>query len=166
MREKTKLGGIFNVKCLDKKGNLKWEADAKNLVVDEGLNHQLDLLFESSTSQIDPWYIGLTDSTPTVDATDTLGSHTGWAEVTDYTGDRKEFVNTRSNQTVDNSASKASFAINADSTTVGGAFICSATSGNTGTLLCAASFSGGDKNADNGDTLEVQYTYSASDDNA
>ena len=166
MKNNIKLGGIFKVKCFDKNGRLKWEDKAKNLVVNEGLNHQLDILFISGTTQIDPWYLGLTDGTPTVNAADTLASHTGWTEVTAYTGDRKEFVDTRTNQSVDNSASKASFAIGTNGTTVGGAFLCSVASGTSGTLLCAAAFSGGDKSADDGDTLEVQYTYSASDDNS
>ena len=35
--EKAKAGGVFNVQCLDKDGNLKWETEFPNLVVNEGL---------------------------------------------------------------------------------------------------------------------------------
>ena len=38
--------------------------------------------------------------------------------------------------------------------------------GSTGLLLCVAAFSGGDKSADDGDTLNVQYDFSAADDGA
>ena len=161
----TKLGGFFEVWCYGPDGSLKWQDTAHNLVVNEGLDHILDILLKGGT-QTDPWYVGLTDGTPTPAAGDQLsGTHAGWTEVTAYTGDRKEFVDGAvSSQSVDNSASKASFAINSDSTTIGGAFLFSAATGTTGTTLSVAAFTGGDKSADNGDTLEVQYTFSAADD--
>lgn len=164
-KEKARLGGKFTAWCFDKNGNLKWKDVIENLVVLNGLNHLLDILFVSATSQIDPWYVGLVNgpgSGTTFAAADTLASHAGWTENANYTGDRKEFVDVRSDQTVSNSASKASFAINADSQTIAGAFLCSAATGTSGTLLCAGDFTGGDKPADDGDTLEVQYDFSAS----
>lgn len=165
INSKVRFGGVFYVECYGPDGRLKWRDKAENLVVDEGLNHQLDILFDDTTAQIDPWYIGLTDGDPTPDASDTLDSHTGWDEVTAYDGDRKEFVDNRTDQSVDNSSDKASFSINSDDTTIGGAFLCSAATGTTDeTLLCVAAFDGGNKSADDGDTLEVQYTYSAADD--
>jgi len=158
-----KLGGIFRIKCFDSEHNLKWETESKNLVVDEGLAHILDAVF--TLSAVTPnanYYIGLTDGTPTISANDTLASHAGWIEVTDYTeGTRQEYVEARTALTVDNAASKGVFSINA-SATVGGAFICSASSGTTGTLLAASAFSTGDKPVTSGDTIEVQYDYSAS----
>jgi hypothetical protein len=35
------LGGIFDVECFDKDGDLKWRDQAPNLVVNAGLNHLL-----------------------------------------------------------------------------------------------------------------------------
>ena len=163
-----KVGGAFTITCKDFNGKVKWEDTAKNLVVNEGLDHILGILFQSGT-QVDPWYVGLTDGTPTVAAADTTASHAGWTEVTAYSeGVRQAFVDgTITSQSVSNSASKASFSISSDSTTIGGAFLASsATTGANGDLLCVAAFDGGDKSADNGDTLEVQYTFSASDDAA
>ena len=165
----VKLGGSFFVQCFDRQGILKWEDVAENLVVTEGLNHILDILFAGDASanpNIDPWYVLLADGTPTVAAGDTLASHGGWVEVTAYAGTRKEYTDVRTGQTVSNAASKASFAINSDSTTIGGAGFASVTSGTGGTLLSAAAFTGGDKSADDGDTLEVTYTFSAADDGA
>jgi hypothetical protein len=61
---------------------------------------------------------------------------------------------------VTNSASKAQFTINATAT-VGGAFLCSAASGTTGTLFSAADFSSpGDRSVVSGDVLSVTYTFS------
>lgn len=166
---KVKLGGVFDVKCFGPNGELKWQDRAKNLVVNEGLDYLLGILLKGSVAS-DPWYIGLTDGTPTTDAGDSLtGTHGGWTEVTAYTeGTRQEFVDDAlSSQSVDNSSSKAAFSINSNSTTIGGAFLADdSTQGSNGTLLCAAPFSGGDKTADSGDTLEVQYTFSAADDGA
>lgn len=163
----VRVGGFFTVRCLDPEGNLKWEDTAKNLVTNVGLQHILDILFVSATSQVDPWYVGLTDGTPTVAAADTSASHAGWTEVTDYTeGARQAYVDVRSAQSITNAASKASFAINSDATTIGGAFLDSASTGTGGSLLCAAAFTGGDKSADDGDTLEVTYTFAAADDGA
>lgn len=163
LRDSIKVGGHFMVKCFGSDGQLKWEDSFQNTVVDVGLEHLLDILFVSATTQIDPWYIGLTDGTPTVAAGDTMGSHAGWVEVTDYAGSRKAYVDVRSGQSVTNAASKGSFAIDQDSTTIGGAFLVSDASGAGGILLCAEAFAGGDKSADNGDTLEVTYVFAAAD---
>lgn len=166
LKAKAHFGGIFEVWCYDKEGKLKWYDQTANLVVNEGLDYILECLFQSATS--DPWYIGLTDGTPTVAAADTLSpaSHVGWTEVTDYSeGARQEFVDgVIASQSVNNSASKASFSISG-SVTIGGAFMAdSASTGANGRLLCGAVFTGGDKIAASGDTLEVQYTFSSADD--
>jgi hypothetical protein len=168
-KQGVRVGGVFEFTCFGPDGKIKWKETAKNLVTNEGLDHILDILFKSGT-QVDPWYVGLTDGTPSPAAGDQLtGTHAGWTEVTAYTeGARQAFVEGAiSSQSLDNSASKASFAINANSTTIGGGFLASsATTGANGDLLCVAAFTGGDKSADSGDTLEVQYTFSAADDGA
>jgi len=168
MKSKVKLGGIFTIKCFDKEGRLKWEDTAENLVPNVGLQHILDVVLESG-SQVTTWYVGLTEGSPSPAAGDTMSSHGGWTEEASYSESvRQTYTSTRSNQTCSNSASKASFSINADSQTIGGAFICSddTKSGSTGTLLCCAAFTGGNKSADDGDTLEVTYEFSAADDGA
>jgi hypothetical protein len=125
----------------------------------------LDVLFASG-SQVATWYVGLTDGTPEVAAGNTMASHAGWTEVVAYDElTRPEYVDVRSSKTVTNAASKAVFTISTNATTVGGAFISSDNTrgGSTGTLLCAAAFTLGDKTADDGDTLSVTYTFSAAD---
>lgn len=163
-RSRAKLGGVFTITCRNKNGRVKWTDQADNLVVNEGLNHILDVVLLSGT-QDTTWFIGLTDGTPTVAAGDTLASHAGWVEVTAYSeGTRQAYSGTRTGQQVSNSANKASFSINANGTTMGGAFLTGVNSGTAGTLLSVAAFTGGDKSADSGDTLEVTYNFSAADD--
>ena len=88
------------------------------------------------------------------------------SEITPYSGSRPSATfaaATNANPSVvTNSASKASFSINATAT-VGGAFLCSASSGTTGTLFSAADFqSPGDRSVVSGDVLTVTYTFSLS----
>ncbi len=167
-REKIKIGGVFNVECFDKDGNLKWKDKAENLVVNAGLNSILDIMFHGTT-QVTTWYVGLTDGTPTVAAADTMSSHAGWTEIADYSqSTRPEFNEAAaSSQSISNSGNAAAFSINGTAT-VGGAFITSnnTKSGSTGTLFCAAAFSQGDRSVANGDTVNVTYTLSAADDGA
>ncbi len=152
-------GGKYVVTCRRKDGTIRWKDEIVNLWVASGIHHTLDVVL-GATAKVSTWYIGLMDSTPSVVDGDTLASHPGWTEISNYTGDRKEWVKVRSAKSVDNSASKAAFAINQDGTTIGGAFVASAASGTTGTLFSGGAFSGGDKAADNGDSLEITYTFS------
>jgi len=102
-------------------------------------------------------------------ATDTMSSHAGWTEVTDYSESTRVAATfaaaTNANPSVvTNSASKAQFTMNA-TTTVGGAFLTSgsAKGGTTGTLFSAADFqSPGDRSVVSGDILLVTYTFSLS----
>jgi len=163
--EDAKATGRFIIECLDKDGNVKWTAEEHNLVVNVGLQYMAGTAL-TSTTQITTWYIGLygAGASNTPAATDTLAIHAGWTEITPYSGNRPAatFVAaTNANPSVvTNSASPASYSINATAT-VGGAFLCSAASGTTGTLFSAADFqSPGDRSVVSGDTLNVTYTFS------
>jgi len=157
MKEGLKIGGHFKMECFGKDGVLKWEDEFfPNTVVNVGLQHVLDVTF-SALAEESPWYLGLTDGTPTVNAADTSGSHVGWTEVTDYTGTRKEWVEVRSGQ-----ASVAVYAIDGTAT-VGGAFLDSDTSGTAGVLMSAGALTGGDRSVINGDTLNLTYVFAAAD---
>ena len=166
--DKAKIGGVFLIKCYDKNKNLKWIAEAENLVVNVGLQHILDTEFESGTP-VTTWYIGLTATTPSPAAGDTMSSHAGWTEFANYDESvRQTWTSARSSQTCSNTGNEAVFTVSADSSTIGGAFITSSDtkSGSAGTLMCAAAFSGGDKSADDDDTLTVTYSITAADDGA
>lgn len=166
--EQASATGRFRIECLDKDGNLKWEAESKNLVVNVGLQYMAGTAL-TSVAQITTWYIGLygAGASNTPAAGDTASSHAGWTEVVPYSNSTRPTATfatatTANPSVVTNSASPASFAINATST-VGGAFLISNStkSGTTGTLFSAADFqSPGDRNVVSGDTLNVTYTFS------
>jgi len=166
--EEAKATGLFEIKCHDKDGNLKWEAQSKNLVVNVGLQYMAGSALTSVT-QITSWFLGLygAGASNTPAAGDTMSSHAGWTEVTAYSNATRvsaTFVTaTAANPSVvTNTASPATFNING-TTTVGGAFLTSgsAKGGTTGTLFSAADFgSPGDRSVVSSDTLSVTYTFS------
>jgi hypothetical protein len=166
--ESAQATGVFEIKCHDKNGNLKWEAQSKNLVVNVGLQYMAGSALTSVT-QITTWYLGLygAGASNTPAAGDTMSSHAGWTEVVAYSNATRvaaTFVTaTAANPSVvTNTASPATFNING-TTTVGGAFLTSgsAKSGTTGTLFSAADFgSPGDRSVVSSDTLSVTYTFS------
>jgi hypothetical protein len=165
--ETAKATGRFRMECYDKDGLLKWSAEESNLVVNVGLQYMAGTAL-TSTAQITTWYIGLygAGASNAPAAGDTMSSHAGWTEVTPYSGARPTATfaaATNANPSVvTNSASPASFSINATQT-VGGAFLVSNSTagGSTGTLFSASDFqSPGDRSVVSGDTLNVTYTFS------
>lgn len=154
------IQGLWGFKCRKSNGDTKWVVDVKNIVTTAGINHILDTEFHNA-AQVPTWYIGL-KSAGEAAAGDTLVSHANWTEVTNYTGNRKEYVEAAAaSGVVTNNNNKASFAINANNTVIAGGFLCSAENGTSGTLFSAVDFTGGNKTCDDGDTLEVTYTISA-----
>ena len=160
--------GVYKIQCHDAQGNLKWEADAPNLVVNGGLQ-DMNAKYFTGSSYTAAWYwvcTALAHLTPLRLVTP-MSSHAGWTEVTAYSQATRPACTfgtpTTANPSVaTNSASPATFSINA-TTTVGGAFLTSNNTkgGSTGTLYSAADFSSpGDRSVVSGDTLSVTYTLS------
>jgi len=136
----------------------KWTDAVENLIPNEGLDEILDKVYKGS-GYTAAYYVLLTDGTPTVAAGDTLASHAGWVEISAYTGNRPAItLGAVSGQSVDNSASKAAFAINTNGQTIGGTGICTVATGTAGILGGVGAFAGGDKLVDDGDTLNVTIT--------
>jgi hypothetical protein len=168
--EGAKATGKYVVECFDKDGNLKWVAETPNLVVNVGLQYMAGVAL-TSTAQSTTWYLGLygAASSNNPAAGDTMATHGGWTEVTDYSEANRPAATfaaaTNANPSVvTNTASKAVFSINA-TTTVGGAFLVNNNTkgGSTGTLFSAADFqSPGDRSVVSGDILNVTYTFSLS----
>ena len=160
--------GVYKIQCHDKDGNLKWEDEAPNLVVNEGLQ-DMNAKYFTGTTYTAAWYLGLYGSgaTNSPAAGNTMASHGTWTEVTDYSQATRPACTfgtpTTANPSVaTNSASPATFSING-TTTIGGAFVTSNNTkgGTTGTLYSAADFSApGDRSVVSGDTLSVTYTLS------
>ena len=163
-------GGVYHVQCFDKDGNLKWEDKAHNLVVNQGLKDMNDKYF-SGAAYTAAWYLGLVTgpgSGTTFAAGDTLASHAGWTEFTNYSGNRGAVTfgaATTADPSVINNAvatggTPAVFTMSSNAQTIAGAFLCSVTSGTSGILFSAGDFTGGDKIVDSGDTLTVTYAFS------
>jgi hypothetical protein len=166
--ETASAKGVYTMQCFDKDGNLKWEAECPNLVVNVGLQDMNNKYFLGSAYTA-TWYIGLYGSgaSNSPAAGDTMASHAGWTEVVPYSQATRPACTfatpTTANPSVaTNSASPAVYSINATST-VGGAFLVSdnTKSGSTGILYSASDFtSPGDRSVVSGDTLNVTYTLS------
>ncbi len=157
------LKGRYVIEHMDREGNLKGQYEIPNGIVDVGLNNILDVMFNGQ-AQTATWYIGLVDNsgwTAFANA-DTLSSHAGWAEFTNYTeANRVAWVEGAASSRSMTNATTADFSINA-SGNLKGIFISSnnvKSTGNTGTLWSTAAFSSVVATA-NGDTLKVTYTVS------
>jgi hypothetical protein len=169
--EKARACGKYFAECRDKDGNLKWTAEGDNLVVNAGLQYMAGTALANSAAQITAWYIGLygaaASNTPA--ASDTMGLHTGWIEITPYSDTNRPSATfspaTNANPSVvTNTSNKAVFQID-NTATVGGAFLVSDNTkgGSTGTLFSAADFqSPGDRSVVSGDVLTVTYQFSLS----
>jgi hypothetical protein len=158
-------GGMYTVECVGADGKVKWTDTFPNLVVNQGVQDMNAQYFKGATYTASP-FLGLITgpgSGTTFAAGNTLASHIGWTESTAYAGSRKAVVfgtaTTANPSVTTNSASPASFAMNATAT-IAGAFLCTVSSGTSGVLFSAGDFTGGDKFVDSGDTLNVTYTFS------
>ena len=166
--ESASAKGVYKIQCHDKDGNLKWEDEAPNLVVNGGLQ-DMNAKYFTGSAYTAAWYIGLygAGASNTPAAGDTMSSHAGWTEVTDYSQATRPACTfgtpTTANPSVaTNSASTATFSINA-TVTVGGAFLISNSTkgGTSGILFSASDFqSPGDRAMVSGDTLQVTYQFS------
>jgi hypothetical protein len=165
-KESAKGGGVYRVECIGADGNRKWEGTMSNLVVDEGLQDMNTQYFKGSTYTA-AFYLGLVTgpaSGTTFAPEDSLASHAGWTEFTDYSGDRKAVTfgsaTDASPSLIDSTGSPSSFAIT-DTAVVAGAFLCTVASGTSGVLFSEADFdSPGDRSVVSGDTLNVSYSFS------
>ena len=172
------IEGRYHVVCRDKDGNIKWEEEFPNLVVAVGKQLMLDTLLKGSSYTVVGPYLGLiSGSTNTFSAADTMSSHAGWSEFTNYTvggsavrgtavfGSATSSGSTPTNVTT-SAASAITYTITGGGGTVGGCFLvtgsgASSTQSNTsGTLYSAGAFSTA-KVTTAGDTVSVTYSTTA-----
>jgi hypothetical protein len=114
------------------------------------------------------WYIGLVNDSgfSAYAAGDTLASHAGWTETTDYSGGNRATATfgtatTADPSVINNSSSPGAFSITG-TVTVRGAFLTNIQdkTNNTGLLFSVSNFTGGNRSVVNGDTLNVTYEFS------
>ena len=168
-------GGTFIFEARDKDGNIKWTAEAKNLTTNQG-RQDMNAKYFLGSSYTAAWFIGLVNNTPTPSyaVADTMASHAGWVETTDYSGTDRATADFGTATTADPSViantvasggTVASFSITG-TVTIDGAFLTATedNSTNTGVLFSVAAFeSPGDRSVVNGDTLNVTYQFSLAD---
>jgi len=176
--ETVGIEGVYHVVCRDADGNVKWEDSFPNLVNAVGKQLMLDtLLSGTSYTTVGP-YLGLiSGASPTFAAADTMASHGGWTEFTNYTvggsAVRGTAVFTSATSTgttptnvTTKSAAAITYTITGAGGTVGGCFLvtgsgASSTQSNTsGTLYSAGAFSTA-KITTVGDTVSVTYSTTA-----
>jgi len=176
--ETVGIEGHYHVECRDADGNLKWTDSFPNLVNAIGKQLMLNtLLAGTSYTTVGP-FLGLIGTTsPTFAASDTMTSHTGWTEFTNYTvggsavrGTAVFSAATSSGTTPSNVTTAAAAAITYTITGAGGnvtgCFLCtgsgaSSTQSNTGGTLYSAGAFATAKTTTAGDTVSVTYSTTA-----
>jgi hypothetical protein len=157
-------GGVFTVVCRDAEGNVKWEENFHNKVPSIGLQYMNNSFF-TATGYSTTLYFGLINGSgpSTFAAGDTLGSH-AWTENTAYTSWTNRIAasfTSASNNTpsVTTGTSASVFTMSGGASTIAGAFVCNAITGNTGVLFAEGDFAAA-KSVTTGDTLSVSYQFS------
>ena len=176
--ETVGIDGHYHVECRDADGNIKWTDSFPNLVNAIGKQLMLNtLLAGTSYTTVGP-YLGLIGTTsPTFAASDTMTSHTGWTEFTNYTvggsavrGTAVFSAATSSGTTPSNVTTAAAAAITYTITGAGGnvtgCFLvtgsgASSTQSNTGGTLYSAGAFATAKTTTAGDTVSVTYSTTA-----
>jgi hypothetical protein len=176
--ETVGVEGFYEVVCRDAEGNVKWEDSFPNLVNAVGKELMLDTLLSGSAYTTVGPYLGLiSGASPTFLAADTMTSHAGWTEFTNYTvggsavrgtavfGSATSSGLSPSNVTT-KTASAITYTITGAGGTVGGCFLvtgpgaASTQSNTSGTLYSAGAFSVA-KITTVGDTVSVTYSTTA-----
>lgn len=141
----------------------------ENIVTEEGLDALLSIMFKSGT-QITAWYCAIFDDDYTVLPGDDYAAP-GYSESSDYTeANRPGWTGGAvASQSVDNSASKATFTMNTTTSIYGGSLVGGGTGADTkgdtaggGTLYCSAQFAA-QKDVVNTDVLKVTVTLTSAD---
>ena len=178
--ETVGIEGHYKVTCHDKDGNLKWEESFPNLVNEVGKELLLDTLLRTSGTYttVGPFLGLIGGATPTFGTgSDTMTSHAGWTEFTNYTvggspvrGTAVFSASTSTGSTPTNvttcAASSITYTITGGGGTVSGCFLVtgsgavSTQSSTAGVLYSAGAFAVA-KITTAGDTVAVTYSTTA-----
>ena len=167
--------GHYHVVCRDKNGNIKWEEGFPNLVVAAGKQLMLDTLLKGSSYSVTGPFLGLTSTSLTPAATDTMATIVPSSEFVNYTvlgsavrGTAVFASATSSGSTPTNvttsTAAAITYTITGAGGTVYGCFLniggTSAQGNTTGTLYSEGNFATA-KVTTAGDTVSVTYSTTA-----
>ncbi len=168
-RERATLRGVFTA-TLTREGRVVWEDEFHNTVMTIGKNVALDAFLAGSAYTVTGPFMGLISSTSysSINAADTMASHSGWLEA--GTANTPHYTTVRPTcawSAASGGAKALSAALSftfTGSGTVKGAFLCYGTGAvstidsTAGTLLSAGLFTGGDRAVVTSDVLNVSYT--------
>lgn len=131
---------------------------ARNSPTIIGRNTLLNTFFGKAVplTQINPWYIGLIGPGPNLSVTDTLSSHSGWTELTCYTGNRKAWIDSDAANGIKSTETESEFTITSPMQ-LAGLLLCSVASGTSG-ILWSTGLLENVENVDVGTVLKVSYT--------
>ena len=151
--------GMAHIECVNPDGSIAWVEDIKNANTTAGINSMIGVYFNSVT-QITTWYIGLVANSgfSSFAVADTMGSHTGWTEDTNYSESVRQTWGSLSVSGGAISGATLTFTMNG-TTTIYGIFVTSSStkSGTSGTLWGTAPFSS-TQSVVSGQTLRVTYS--------
>ena len=138
-------------------GKVIKEGVGHNMVVTQGINKMLDIMFYGET-QITGWSIGLINNTPapSLSSSDTLASHVGWSEFTDVDA-RATWAPAGAVLGVQTNGSPIEITIT-DTGVVYGFFMTDAASGSSGVLWATAGFSTGVLSVIADDVIKITYS--------
>lgn len=130
-----------------------------NAVVDIGLDRILDVMFNGGTPST-VWYLGLINGSASLDGTDTMVSHAGWTENSNYDETTRPTWSPASEGTgIIRNATYADFTMNGSFSLAGVLVVDDNQKGLTaGELWSTAKFINGDKSVQSGDVIRLLYT--------
>jgi hypothetical protein len=156
---KVMIGGVFSNWVNDDIDDIQ---HSSNIVVNEGLNHILDIVFSNGTQQ-STWYVGIYKNNYTPLAGDTASVFAGAGKGNEIIAEVDETVRETyvepgpAAQAITNTASPASFTANQAVTAYGAFLISEGTMGGLTGVLAAASLFAAQRDLVNTDVLNVTY---------
>lgn len=162
MKDGFSVAGQYYVTCRDENGKVLWRDFIENTLTIVGLTDILSAACNQGTQRT--WYMGIIKSSSFDEITqdDTMSSHAGWLEETDYSGaTRKQWTPLSVATAVCRNTSGIQFQAST-ALIIKGFFIASDStkSGTTGILLSAGEFTTA-RTIPSGASLTVNYTLRA-----
>lgn len=154
------LKGRFFWDVMRTDGSVRDVGEFRNAITLTSIDNLFDTYFLNGTPAT-AWYLGLIDDSgyTAVDTADTMSSHAGWTEVTDYAAATRPAwaPDVAASQIISNST-KVAYVINASGIVLRGGFVTSNNTkgGTTGTLWSTGIFSVA-QTVNNGETFRLTY---------
>ena len=162
-RSTISAGGIFRFSTRDTLGDVLSFGQCSNGITDQLFNDLLNSYFRNE-SQPTNWYIGLIDNSSFtgVSDDDTMSSHSGWIENTDYDeATRPEWAPESSTDKLLITLGSIAFSMNMVSSIQGFFVTSSSTKGGSTGVLLATGLANNVQSLQAGETMNVSYDLSA-----